>query len=110
MADKVQLYGNIDLMALRGARIVHNNEGVECIQIPIDIAKLKRSKNHLYLGYFTFPWNRYNYDFLTVRSQTKEERENKTQTEILGNAIYVKDNPGSSNNNQGSQTGGDNPF
>lgn len=115
MGEPIKLYGNIDLRALRGATVVQNEEGVECLQIPIDIANLKRSGNHLYLSTFTFERKIHNYDFIITRSQTKEERENRQRTEVLGNAIFVKNKPAGDGQSSpppqsGQQTGGDEPF
>ena len=84
-----KIYGNVDLNALQGTTIEQNAEGEEVIQIPIDRAKLRRVKNHLYLPIFIFEKKIYTYDYVITRSQTKEERENRQRTEVLGNAVNV---------------------
>lgn len=115
MSEPVKIYGNVDLRALRGAQLIHNEDDVECIQIPIDIANLRRSGSHIYLPIFAFEKKIHNFDFLITRSQTKEEREARQRSEILGNAIFVKNKPKTGGNSStsasgNSNTGGDNPF
>lgn len=96
-----KFYGNIDLRALFGAQIVVDEEGRECIQIPIDLAKLRRSSGHVYLPFFMFEKPKFNYKYMITRSQTKEEREERKRTEFLGNAIDVVNNYTSAESNPG---------
>lgn len=117
MSEPLKLYGNVDLRALRGSRVITDEEGVECIQIPIDIAKLKRSGSHLYLPLFIFEKKIFQYDFMIVRSQTKDEQEKQVQTEVLGNAIFIKNYTKTDTSDKtppsgaaGKPTGGDEPF
>ena len=103
-----KFYGNIDLRALRGSEIVTDEEGRECVRIPIDVGNLRRSTSHVYLPFFMFEFKKYTYDYMIIRSQTKEERETKSKTEFLGNAINVVNDYSKDNQKQATPSPSDN--
>lgn len=88
----IQIYGNVDLLALKGASL-DIKDGKRVLTIPVDQANLRyrqgKKKPHVYLPFFCYEHKKFNYDLMINRAQTKEERDAKTPSEVLGNGILV---------------------
>ena len=77
-------------MALRGAQIVENEQNIEGIFIPLNIAGIKQRGSRYDLSFTVIPFKKGYFDYMVVKPIPKEERDGNTRPTILGNASNVK--------------------
>lgn len=84
--NKHGVYGKMNLAALPGAKIEQYESGQRRLSIPIE-GKITEYEGKVYLPWFAFPKKIYDYDYIVIVAQTKEERAEKLKSVILGNAV-----------------------